>query len=537
MSSNLINQLSGRIQLSLGEQDSLYYKKRVFAKTRKQVWDFQDFILNLEKTDRGLDLQLDGNGSIRICFIEISFPLKSGWTPLLNSGDWAPWCYLGNRKKQDYLLLTSEEAQSEIRIRFTRGRMVVRWDCRKMLLAGERFKPGKLTFHFGDPRLSQKNLLLPSSKRKAPLISARLFSPREGNPGPVIQVKEDLDRLKNLQIPLDLMILKGNHLPQPGEKPGSLLHKEMDHILAELKRRDIGPAVDYFPLRIPRQSQVCSQHPSWFLQDRRGKPITRKYKGQIFQVLDTSHKDVQRYLVKQLEMYRNWGFHHLMLSGLDDLLILGRRQNPSDALIEDISSFLSLIRQAAGEVDVLYGDRFFPTGDHSVFQYILPPAEKREGMQSLNPLLTLFPLVSDSTALSAGPLYLTRSSSSLPEKVRERMYHFQLLAGGLFILGGPTASLDEESAHKWNRLLSYHKGTNKSRIRMEPLGFQQGFLILRHNCGIAAVFNLTGRKRALRMTTEEGISEKKIHFDDHTKLNSPDLTISLPGHRSRALRF
>lgn len=539
MALSLFKPRSGIIMLSTGDYSSPQNMKKTLSFTKKQDWEFQDCILSLERGDKGIIPAIRAKGDVRIRSLRIIQPLKSDWVSLIGSPGQENWSFWGNRNKKEYVALAPY--RSNVSVRFSiisRHRLVIEWLCDKTLLSGESWQPGMVAFHQGDPRKIISNLELgPKKNSSRSLLRYRYFEndPRRGRAS--LLLKNELDKLAELGMGMDGVLLDESVLPEPGAKAGSPAHKNLEELQTEIRKRDLKSSIYLYPLRVQKHLSFCSQHISWFLQDKKGNPLHVKEKKQSWQILDVSNKDVQAFLKERIARIRSWGFTHLLLMGLEDLFIDGRRENHHLNLNDRITLFYKAVKESAGEGCLLSGDQVFPYVQDFQWDYVFTPPGKLPGNKTITTLMHLYPLTRQGVGLCAGPLFLNATSSRHKEIFREQRYNFQALCGGMAILGGDGAYFDEETAEKWERILSYHERKTPSVIRLEPSGFLQDLIIFQSSRGILALFNHRRRMRYYHINRDSLENQKPLIFNDSTSLHSADLSIRIPSSRSRIMRF
>jgi len=530
---------SGALTLITGDYSSSQKFNKSVSFAKKQDWEFQDCILSLEKKDNGLIPEIRAKGDIRIRSFQIVLPIKSEWNSMTGIPRNANWCFWGNRNLKEYLSFSPFKAQSAIRFsEISRHRLEITWNCDKSLLSGETWNPGSIAFFPGDPRKTVNNLELGAKKAETrPLLRYRHFEagPKTGRVS--LKLKDELDKMAQLAMGLNGVLLDECYLPEAGAKPGSSAHKVLEELQTEIRKKDLKSSVTLYPLRVEKHYSFCSERIAWFLQDKKGNPILLKEGKQIWQILDISHKEVQDFLQDRIARIRSWGFHHLLLTGLEDLYIEGRMDNSHLSLYERIQLFHKLLRRSAGEGCLLSGDQAFPFVENLQWDFVFTSPGKAPHRRSLTELMHSFPLTQQKVGLCAGPLFLNASSSRYKEIYREQRYNFQLLCGGMAILGGAGNSLDEETAEKWERIRSYHDKKTPSLLRLEPSGFIQNLIIFQNSRGILALFNPRRKMRYYHINRDASETRKPLTFDDSTSLNSAELSIKIPPSRSRIMRF
>lgn len=539
MTLSLFRPRAGVLMLSTGEYSSPQKYKKTLSFTKKQEWEFQECILSLEKGDKGFIPEIRAKGDVRIRSFCIVLPLKADWISLAGPPSHANWSFFGNRNKKEYIALAPSRSQVSIRFsEISRHRLLIEWLCDKTLLSGESWQPGMVAFLQGDPRKMVQNLELgPKKAGNRSLLRYRYFEGESRQNRASQPLKNELDKLTELGMGMDGVLLDEVVLPEPGAKPGSPAHKVLEELQTEIRKRDYKSSLLLHPLRVQKHFPFCSQHISWFLQDKKGNPLIIKEKKQSWQVLDISHKDVQAFLRERIARIRSWGFTHLLMVGLGDLFIEGRRENHHLSQSEKISLFYKVVRESAGEGCLLSGDQVFPHVKDLQWDYLFTSPRKSPGNRAICSLMHYYPLTQQGVGLCAGPLFLNAPSSRHKEIFREQRYNFQAVCGGMAILGGDGSFFDEETAEKWERLQSYHDRKTPSVIRLEPSGFLQDLIIFQSSRGILALFNHRRRMRYYHINRDSLENRKPLIFNDSTSLHSAELSIRIPSSRSRIMRF
>jgi len=539
MSTNIFRSGSGSIKIETGDYGSQKTDRRSIRKERKLEWDQEEYFFLLQKSDKGLIPTLKSKGEILIRKISVRLPLRRDWEGLLKETRQENWCFLGNHKQDQFLKVASTGEKAEIRISLSAGhRLEIIWYCDKKLLNGEEFQPGSVILSLEDPKLFSTNLTLGQKRRNdRPFLKWREFIPREGEPRLSDQFDKELARLDELSLSMNGFLFTPETVPQAGDKQGSPRQKELERMITELRKKELRCAFRFYPLRMDRKHSYCQEFPTWFLQDGKGRPLQISRQGKHWQILDITHREVQNYLVKRMAQLRSWGFILFLFQGMDDLLLRGRWQDNRFSLQERIGLFFQLLRKGAGEGALFACDRFFTSQPNAGVEFYFPTYDSLQDKNSFFRMLHLYPLTHAGAGLSMGPLYLDGGAGALKEAFRERDYHLQLIAGGLAVLGGPCRHWTEDTAEKWARLTDYHHGKGEAPLRLEPMGFRQHFIMLQSSKGILAIFNMNRRKGYFHMQRDASQKKKPLTFEDSTSLNSSELTLRVPGKRSRLMRF
>jgi alpha-galactosidase len=109
------------------------------------------------------------------------------------------------------------------------------------------------------------------------------------------------------------------------------------------------------PLIATKSSKLFHEHPDWFLRDDAGKFVSAGFNwGQPLVALDTTHPDVNSWLVALMKQVRAWGFDYLKLDFLYGGALKGKRfkDMPREAAYREC---LQTLREAMG------ADAFFLT--------------------------------------------------------------------------------------------------------------------------------------------------------------------------------
>ncbi|MDA3850303.1 MAG: hypothetical protein PF447_03445 [Spirochaetaceae bacterium] len=540
MKTSFFNQLTGTIHLKYTKKLNMASIKKGLTNGKKQLWENQEIELQLHKLEDTLQPEIEAKTDIYLESLTVTININKNWRPLLESEEPGPWLFLGQRNLKEYVVLSSNEDTCPFQIHHrAKGKFSITWYIQSNLHAGEKIRPGTLENTPGDPRITCRSLPLPTATAsKLAMQPYRLFEPETLESSSIEDLwQKERSLWKDYSLTFEGVILPQEMLPEPEEKNAKERNRQMEYILTDIRRDGIKAAAQIHPLHIAKKLQLCKDKPHWFIQTANGSPVMVHKEDQSWQILDHSNEEVQQYLLKKLERYRGWGFTVFLLKGMEDLLIPGRRWNQNKNALQRIILFKKLLRQGLGEVATIISDKYYPIKGKDLWDGYYPSMDKKKLMKGIFPLINLFPLAAQGSILSLGTLYLNKLASSHSEKLRERIYNFQLITGGLAILGGSTASMDQGTAEKWIRLIKYHGDKGGAVLRMEPLGFQQDILLLHSAKGIAGLFNFKGRKRYIKLTDEENISKKPLRYNDETGFKGSELYITLPAGRSRILKY
>jgi alpha-galactosidase len=127
----------------------------------------------------------------------------------------------------------------------------------------------------------------------------------------------------------------------------------MDALAQKIAEAGFLPGLWLAPFIVQPTSSVFLQHPDWLLQDEHGKPVPAGHNwGDFFYALDTTHPEVQEWLVNLIERVRGWGYHYLKLDFLYGAALPAVRHAslPAEAAYRQA---MELVRRTAGEDYIL----------------------------------------------------------------------------------------------------------------------------------------------------------------------------------------
>lgn len=113
------------------------------------------------------------------------------------------------------------------------------------------------------------------------------------------------------------------------------------------------PGLWWAPFLVRATSRLYREHPDWLLRDESNQPVSAGHNwGTPIYALDTTHPEVQGWLLDTLRRLRSWGFDYLKLDFLYAAALPGRRHQPigREAALRQA---LQLLRQAAGDAYLL----------------------------------------------------------------------------------------------------------------------------------------------------------------------------------------
>lgn len=129
----------------------------------------------------------------------------------------------------------------------------------------------------------------------------------------------------------------------------------MNALAEKIKSTDRRAGLWLAPLIATKSSHLFRQHPDWFLRDESGRYVSAGYNwGKPLYALDTTHPDVNSWLIALMKQVRVWGFDYLKLDFLYAGALKGKRYKnmPREAAYRES---LRVMREAMGT------DAFFLT--------------------------------------------------------------------------------------------------------------------------------------------------------------------------------
>ena len=109
------------------------------------------------------------------------------------------------------------------------------------------------------------------------------------------------------------------------------------------------PGLWWAPFIVSPKSRLFAEHPDWLLRDAQGNPVHAGFNWEApFYALDTTHPDVQTWLIETARQIRAWGYGYLKLDFLYAAALPGQRH--ADLGREAaLRQALTLLRQAVGD--------------------------------------------------------------------------------------------------------------------------------------------------------------------------------------------
>lgn len=129
----------------------------------------------------------------------------------------------------------------------------------------------------------------------------------------------------------------------------------------KIMRRGFIPGIWLAPFVAEAGSRIFSDHPEWFLQNKKGYPIRAAlkpgwgYNRKVY-ALDPTNPGFQEYLEEVITiMVHSWGYKYLTLDLLYAGALPGERFDPSKTRAQALRQGLELIRKAAGQEAFIVG--------------------------------------------------------------------------------------------------------------------------------------------------------------------------------------
>lgn len=118
----------------------------------------------------------------------------------------------------------------------------------------------------------------------------------------------------------------------------------MEELVGQLRALDYQPGIWWAPFLADVESDTVSNHPEWLLRDPRGEPVFygSSALGYRYYVLDTSHPEVQAFVLETLDRLLGWGFRYLKLDFLFGGASEGMRFDPD---VTGLMAFGALVEQ------------------------------------------------------------------------------------------------------------------------------------------------------------------------------------------------
>ncbi|MDD4190357.1 MAG: alpha-galactosidase, partial [Mangrovibacterium sp.] len=169
------------------------------------------------------------------------------------------------------------------------------------------------------------------------------------------KLKEQLMTLDKLKPPIPIQTIQiddGYTLHGDWLETNDKWPRSMEDAAREIFRRGYRAGIWIAPFMVDEHSKLFRKHPNWLIKDLEGNPVPewQTPEGNHY-VLDGSHPDVQRYIIKVFRHFRKMGFTFFKTDfldwGLKDSINI-KRYNKDKTSVQVLVEMLTLIREEIG---------------------------------------------------------------------------------------------------------------------------------------------------------------------------------------------
>ncbi len=169
------------------------------------------------------------------------------------------------------------------------------------------------------------------------------------------KLKEQLMTLDKLKPPIPIQTIQiddGYTLHGDWLETNDKWPRSMEDAAREIFRRGYRAGIWIAPFMVDEHSKLFRKHPNWLIKDLEGNPVPewQTPEGNHY-VLDGSHPDVQRYIIKVFRHFRKMGFTFFKTDfldwGLKDSINI-KRYNKDKTSVQILVEMLTLIREEIG---------------------------------------------------------------------------------------------------------------------------------------------------------------------------------------------
>ncbi|MFH1852049.1 MAG: glycoside hydrolase family 36 protein [Candidatus Neomarinimicrobiota bacterium] len=126
----------------------------------------------------------------------------------------------------------------------------------------------------------------------------------------------------------------------------------LENLAAEIKNRGFRAGIWLAPFLATRNSRLYREHPDWFLQDAKGRPVdcgfNPAWKARAC-AIDLTHPEVEVWLRSIFQHLVDWGFDYFKIDFIFAGLRSGKRRRPEFSPLETYRHGLQIIRDTIGD--------------------------------------------------------------------------------------------------------------------------------------------------------------------------------------------
>ena len=368
-------------------------------------------------------------------------------------------------------------------------------------------------------------------------------------------LREELVAIRSRKIPIDWFALSPRYTASTGDwlTPSEAFRDRMGSVTRSIGEANLTPGLRFAPFLVSRSSKIAQDNRDWLVKNGNGNPLTRPAYlkgGDSNYILDVTNPAVIQHIKRVFSVMRDqWGFRVFILERLDDLNLPGDRTDNLKSPGELADASARLIRESVGNKVMLIASGFPLLCSPGIWDARISVPVPR------NPKTSSKSFRQRSAAAAAaiihrsmwreplwinafGPFPLTQIGPNCGTAAAS-LRNAVILASGMVILSGDPRTLDDANASVVVDLLTRFEACRRGRLSVVTNvgGGHKTPLITRNNKGWIGLFNLTGRKREVRLERDTlktllGVNGP-LSAGDGAIFNSPDIHVALParGHR------
>ena len=378
--------------------------------------------------------------------------------------------------------------------------------------------------------------------------------------GNEIQVPKDLREIlgsiRNGKINVDWFAIGPGYASEIGDwlVPSEAFKDRMGSLSRTIGEHNIIPGLRFAPLLVSKKSVLAAENRDWLVKTSNGSPVTVPgYAGErdLSFVLDVTRPEVLAHISRILSIMRDqWGFRVFFLERIGDSAVPGIRSDDRNGVGSLLKTVATAVREALGHKVLLIasGLPLLTTPEVWDSQVMAPTSNLFAGYSSRRKRLTAMSIASallhrspwnESAWINASGLLPLKMFKKESGSAARSVMNAVMLSSGLVTLAGDPRELDGETLDTINKFLKLFGECRKGRLSIAPNigGGRTEPLVVRNNRGWIALFNLSERKKEVRLDRDRlksalGVSSP-LSAGDGTIFNSPEIHVALPprGHR------
>jgi len=372
-------------------------------------------------------------------------------------------------------------------------------------------------------------------------------------------LREILTVIRSRRIKVDWFSVGPDYASEVGDwlLPSDAFKDRMGSLSRTIGEQSMIPGLRFAPFLISKKSVFADENRDWLVKAPNGSPVTVPgYTGEkeTLYVLDVSRPEVINHIRKTLSVMRDqWGFRAYYLERINSAAVPGIREDNSIGGSGLIKTAAAVIREALGNKVLVVGSGLplMTTADIWDARVLTPPIHLLSGFSSRKKRKLLLSVTSallhnstwnESTWINASGLLpldmFSRESGLLTHSLKTAV----ILSCGMVCFSGDPRTVDDESRDSIGEFLDLFNSCRTGKLSLVPNigGGNSTPLIVRNSTGRVGLFNLSYRKKEIRLGRDElksnlGVSSA-LSAGEKTVFNSPEIHVVLPPMGYRLFR-